>query len=136
MILILLHEEHFRTKLSSYLTERGYQVMTPAHRQDTVPLAEQHHPSLVIIDMYLAEPSPFQNLQALRSRGFNGPVLALAGASARYKLKETLPLGLSEVISSPYDCGRIYHAIRAHLGDPHDIPGRQVEHHDSDAEYR
>lgn len=132
MILLLLHEDQFRNKLASYLSEHGYEVVTPQHRSDTLPLAKRKHPSLVIIDMYLMDPSPFQNLQELRNMGFDGPVLALAGPSARDKLKETIPLGLNEVISAPYDCGRIYHAIRSQLGDPPGTTGRHIEGHESD----
>lgn len=98
MIMLITFHQELRDTLSSYLCEKGYEVAVPPHRQDVYPWAQEKNPELVLLDMYLSEPSGLEVLRELRGQGYRGKVILLAGTSVSPLISQAWRLGVDHVI--------------------------------------
>ncbi len=99
MILIVTSNAALRNGLSAYLKERDYAACFPDHRQDTVGLVDQHHPQVMVLDLYISQPNGLAFLQTLRTHGYAGKVLALSGVSNRNLISNIQKMGVDQVIN-------------------------------------
>jgi CheY-like chemotaxis protein len=98
MIMVVTFQQEFRDKISSFLTDKGYEVCVPPHRQDVVPLMKEKNPLVIVLDMYVAEPGGLEVLRELRAQNFRGKVVALAGTSVSTLMSQAFQLGVDQVI--------------------------------------
>lgn len=98
MIMIVTFHEEIRETISSFLRGKGYEVCIPPHRQDVIPLVKEKNPLVVVLDMYVAEPSGLDVLKELRAQNYPGKVVALAGTSVRSLMSQASSLGVDQVI--------------------------------------
>jgi len=98
MIMVVTFQDEFRVKISSFLSEKGYEVCVPPHRQDVLPLVKEKNPLVVVLDMYVAEPSAMEVLRELRRQSFSGKVVALSGTSISSLMPQAFQLGVSQVV--------------------------------------
>lgn len=98
MIMIVTFHEEFRGKISAFLSEKGYEVCIPPHRQDVIPLIKEKSPLVVVLDMYVAEPNGLDMLKELRAQNYHGGIVALAGTSVRSLMSQASRLGVDQVI--------------------------------------
>ena len=98
MIMIVTFHEEFRGKISAFLSEKGYDVCVPPHRQDVIPLVKEKSPLVVVLDMYVAEPNGLDVLKELRAQHYQGKIVALAGTSVRSLMPQASQLGVDQVI--------------------------------------
>ncbi|GJL59801.1 MAG: hypothetical protein NPIRA03_26580 [Nitrospirales bacterium] len=98
MIMIVTFHEEFRGKISAFLSEKGYKVCVPPHRQDVIPLVKENPPLVVVLDMYVAEPNGLNVLKELRAQNYRGRIVALAGTSVRSLMSQASQLGVDQVI--------------------------------------
>ena len=98
MIMIVTFHEEFRGKIAAFLSEKGYEVCVPPHRQDVIPLVKEKSPLVVVLDMYVSEPNGLNVLKDLRAQHFQGGIVALAGTSVRSLMSQASQLGVNQVI--------------------------------------
>jgi CheY-like chemotaxis protein len=98
MIMVVTFQEDLREKISSFLSKKGYEVYVPLHRQDVVPLAKEKNPLVVVLDMYVAEPSGLEVLRNLRAKKYSGKIVLLAGTSVSSLMPKAFQLGVDQVI--------------------------------------
>lgn len=98
MIMVVTFQQEFRDNISSFLTDKGYEVCVPPHRQDVVPLMKAKNPLVIVLDMYVAEPGGLEVLRELRAQNFRGKVVALAGTSVSTLMPQAFGLGVDQVI--------------------------------------
>ena len=98
MIMIVTFHEELRDPMRSFLTGKGYEVCVPPHRQDVFPLIKEKSPVVVVLDMYVAEPSGLEVLKELRAQNYRGKVVALAGTSVSSLMSQAFKLGVDQVI--------------------------------------
>jgi ActR/RegA family two-component response regulator len=98
MIMVVTFQQEFRDKISSFLAEKGYEVCVPPHRQDVVPLVKEKTPLVIVLDMYVAEPSGLEVLRELRAQNYRGKVVVLAGTSVSTLMSQAFRLGVDQVI--------------------------------------
>lgn len=98
IIMIVTFHEEFREKISAFLSEKGYEVCVPPHRQDVIPLIKEKSPLVVVLDMYVAEPNGLEVLRELRAQHYHGRIVALAGTSVRSLMSQASQLGVDQVI--------------------------------------
>jgi len=98
MIMVVTFHPEFRDKIFSFLSAKGYEVCLPPHRQDVFPLVKEKNPLVIILDMYVAEPSGLEVLRELRAQNYKGKVVALAGTSVSSLMAEAFKLGVDQVI--------------------------------------
>jgi two-component system response regulator YesN len=116
MILIVTHEVEFGKKISHWLQERHYVVSFSQGGGEALELAVQISPALVVVDMYLQNPSGLEILRQLRSQGFGGKVVLLGGFSVSPEVPEALHLGVDQVLGRPLTLGQVESAIRSAIG--------------------
>jgi len=98
MIMVVTFQEEFRYNICSFLEEKGYQVCVPPHRQDMLPLVKEKNPLVILLDMYVSEPSGLKVLRELRAQNYKGKVVLLAGRSVSSLISETWHFGVEQVI--------------------------------------
>ena len=69
MIMLLTHRSEIREQLNATLQDKGYDTCVPPHRQDVMAAMKERHPQVIILDLYLSEPSGIQTLRSLRQDG-------------------------------------------------------------------
>jgi DNA-binding response OmpR family regulator len=81
MIMLLTHRADLREQISKSLESKGYAVCIPPHRTDVKTETNESQPDLIVLDMYLDDPSGNTVLQNLRRDGYKGMLIALSGPS-------------------------------------------------------
>lgn len=121
MILLVTHRQELREQLNTTLQARGHQTCVSMHRQDVVAMMKSCRPHLIVLDMYVAEPSGAAVLETFRAQGYVGRVVMLSGPSMMSVLDEVCPNGVDAVVRIPekiaghYDCGELIVAIEMSL---------------------
>lgn len=101
MIMIVTFQEELRKQLVASLGKQGYEVLVPPHREDVLPLAKERQPMVVLLDMYLDDPSGLDVLRQLRSEGYKGKVVLLGGRSIPSRISEAFRFGVDQVVGGP-----------------------------------
>lgn len=107
MIMIVTFQEDIRDKIRSFLSERGYEVCIPPHRQDVMSLVKEKSPFVIVLDMYVAQPSGLEVLRELRAQHYPGKVVALAGTSVSSLMAQAFQLGVDQVIGGMQGSGGV-----------------------------
>ncbi len=107
MIMVVTFQQEFRDKISGFLLEKGYEVCVPPHRQDVFSLVKTNSPSVIVLDMYVAEPCGLEVLRELRTQNYRGKVVALAGPSVSSLMPQALRLGVDQVIGGFHGSGGV-----------------------------
>src|SRR4026207_1139858 len=81
MIMLLTHQEELRRQLTHALHLRGHKVVIPPHREDMLTVLKDSKPELVILDLYLSDPSGAENLRPLPDHQYAGAMLVWSGPS-------------------------------------------------------
>lgn len=126
MIMLLTHRQNLREQLNKILQASGYSVIVPPHRDDMVTVLKESKPQLIILDLYLSDPSGTEDLKILRDQGYKGSIIVLSSPSMMPVLKEAYPSGIESVVQVPtkingqYQLGELQSIIsRCMRGDQH-----------------
>ena len=96
---------------------KGHQVLKPEHHSDASTRTKETHPDLVVLDMYLDEPSGAQVLNDMRDNGYEGAVIAMSGPSkvvaAEHSRRLHRIVQLPVEIGTDYDLGELETAVDA-----------------------
>src|SRR5919107_3262532 len=121
MIMLLTHRPDIREQLNANLHASGYETCVPAHRDEVRAAMTDRYPELIVLDLYLAQPSGAEVLRRLRQDGYHGKVIVLSGESMVSVLHDVQSLGLDKVIHTParigecFDFGEVMIAIETAL---------------------
>src|SRR5688500_958254 len=125
MIMILTHRPEMRERLTENLQAKGYQTCVPEHREDVMAAMNDRRPDIIVLDLYLAEPSGAEVLRRLRQDGYHGRVIVLSGESMVPVLNDVQSLGLDKVVHIParigecFDFGELMVALKTSEPTPH-----------------
>jgi CheY-like chemotaxis protein len=112
MIMLITQRSELKRQLSQTLQASGHSVAIPPHREDMVSELKKSKPHLIVLDLYLSNPSGQKDLQILRDHGYQGSIILLSGPSMMPVLKETFPHGVEQIVQVPTEI-----AGRYQLGD-------------------
>lgn len=101
MIMLLTHRSELREQLNDALQASGYDVVIPSHREERLSMLSECRPVLIVLDLYVSEPSGVEELKELRDHGYRGTIILLSGSSMMPVLKEAYARGVGRVISIP-----------------------------------
>ena len=105
-IMVLTHRAELRQHIGRSLQTRGHEVCFPDHRTAVAATAKKEsHPHLVVLDMYLNDPSGARILSGLRNNGYQGAVIAMAGPSSVVSIEHSHPLAVHRVVKLPVPIG-------------------------------
>lgn len=114
-ILIITHDEKFAEHFERLLSINGDIVTLAFTGQEGLNCARQSSPELVVLDMYLKNPSGSEVLQSLREQGFTGKIILLAGLSVSPLVPKAMRFGIERVMGMPLTLGPLECAIRSAL---------------------
>ena len=125
MIMLVTHQEELRNQLTHALLARGYEVAIPPHREDVLTVLEDLNPELVILDLYLSDPSGAENLRRMHERRYAGAMMVLSGPSMMPVVNDIYAsgAGVSRVVRSPiainghYDFGDLESNIQTLISE-------------------
>ena len=72
MIMLLTHRSDLRKQLNEVLQASGYSVAIPSHREERLSMLIECRPVLIILDLYVSDPSGTEGLKELRDHGYRG----------------------------------------------------------------
>lgn len=101
MIMLLTQQAELREQLSEALLASGHEVAIPVHRNDMLTVLQESHPHLIVLDLYLSDPSGVEDLKILRDTGYQGKIIVLSGPSMMSVLKDTYASGLDAIVQVP-----------------------------------
>lgn len=113
MILIVTHEVELGENLTRWLEERHYQSTFLQEGDQALQMVNQASPALIVVDVYLQNPSGMEFLGRLRETGYKGKVILLSGLSESTKVPHALHLGVDQVLGRPLSVGQVGEAIRS-----------------------
>ena len=125
MIMVLTHRSDLRDQLHEVLQASGYSVTIPSHREERLSMLIECRPELIVLDLYVSDPSGTEELRELRDHGYRGTIIALSGSSMRPVLKEAYASGITSVVPIParvkgrYLLGELEAAIRTRMQEIH-----------------
>jgi two-component system sensor histidine kinase/response regulator len=97
-ILVVDDSAVVRHTVMSIISKMGHKVIEAEDGTAVLPLVEEHHPDLIILDIHMPEKGGFQALEELRAKeegGRDTPVIILtASAEPRY-VRQALGMGIS-----------------------------------------
>ena len=88
-----------------YLSAHGYSVVTADNGIDALAMAQNEHPSLVILDLDLPGISGYEVARRLRGGASTSgiPLIAATGYSAERQLNDARDAGFNAVLVKPCD---------------------------------
>ena len=125
MIMVLTHRSDLRKQLNEVLQASGYPVAIPPHRGDRLSMLIECRPELIILDLYVSDPSGAEGVKELRDHGYRGTIIVLSGSSMMPVLKEAYASGITRVIQIParvngrYLLGELQAAVRSCMQEIH-----------------
>ena len=100
-IMLLTYRDEFREQLKKALHATGYDVAIPPHREDMLGLLKDSEPHLIIVDLYMSDPSGAEDLKILRHHGYEGAIVVISGPSMVSVLNEAYACGVDGVVQVP-----------------------------------
>ena len=116
MLMIATIDPILRQGLQRTLEERGEAFLVLEEGANIVQSVLEQNPSLVILDLYLTNPSGIEILRQLRTAGFPGKVVVLGGQSVQTLAPEACRLGASQIVGRPFNPNQILGALRVASG--------------------
>lgn len=117
MLLIATIDPVLRKNLQLTLTEKGDPFILLEEGEDIFEAVFRHTPSLVVLDLYLTQPSGLEILRQLREKGFSGKVVMLGGQSTQTLAPEASRLGAVQIVGRPFNANQVLGAVRVASGD-------------------
>ena len=101
MIMLLTHRVDLRQDLTTVLRQKGSEVCCAEHRQDVSGIIEKCRPTILVLDLYMADPSGLELLRNVRASGYRGKVILLSGNSMVRVVNTAYAYGVDRVVSVP-----------------------------------
>jgi two-component system response regulator FixJ len=112
MLLVATVDPNLHSQLQQTLTEKGDPFLLLKEGEEIVDSVFRQHPSLVILDLYLTQPSGLAILRQLRAEGYSGKVVVLGGQSAQSLAPEATRLGALQIVGRPFSANQVLGAVR------------------------
>jgi CheY-like chemotaxis protein len=117
--LILLAEDNEAniSTVSSYLTAKGYRVISAKNGQEAINLACTESPNLILMDIQMPEMDGLSAIRQLRNDPNFGniPIIALTAFAMTGDRERCLETGASDYLSKPVRLKELEKMIREHL---------------------
>jgi two-component system alkaline phosphatase synthesis response regulator PhoP len=129
-ILVVEDDDTIVFGLRTNFNFEGYEVSTAVDLATAMAESEREPPDLVVLDVMLAGgASGFEVIEAMRSKGFRGPILMLSARAAETDKVLALRLGADDYVTKPFGLAELLARIKALLRrmGPAAPPGEKVE---------
>jgi DNA-binding response OmpR family regulator len=118
MILLVTHEIEFAKQMGRLLEAQGYPVTLAFEGSDVPTLMTQENLQLIIVNLYVQNPSGLEVLRQLRAQGYAGKIIVLGGYSASTEIRQALLLGIDQILGQPVSYSQLDAAVHVAIGHP------------------
>ena len=118
MIFLVTHEVEFAKQMGRLLEAQGYPVKLAFEGSDVPTLVTQENSQLIIVNLYVQNPSGVEVLRQLRAQGYAGKIIVLGGYSASTEIRQALLLGIDQILGQPVSYSQLDAAVRVAIGHP------------------
>jgi len=113
-VLVVEDESRMRRFLWEALSDNGYRVAEATTLAQAEKLAEQHRPSVILLDLVLPDGDGMQLLRKLRERR-RTPVIVLSGRDGEHDKVSALDAGANDYLTKPFAMPELLARIRVAL---------------------
>ena len=110
-ILVVDDEERIRALLQAYLTQEGFRVLTAANGKLALPMVEQEHPDIILLDIMMPEMDGYEFIR-IYSKTHNEPVILLTARLDESDKIVGLELGADDYVTKPFSLRELTARIR------------------------
>jgi len=110
-VLVVDDDKKMRRMLWEVLNDHGYRVLEAATLASAAQLAEQHRPSLILLDLTLADGDGMQLLRTLTATG-RTPVIVVSGRDGEHDKVAALEAGANDYLTKPFGMRELLARIR------------------------
>lgn len=107
MLLIATIDPILRSHLHQALMGKKEKFLLLEEGENIIEAVFYHHPSVVILDLYMSHPSGLDIFRQLRSKGYTGNVVVLGGQSTQTLSQEAMRLGTLQIVGRPFNAKQI-----------------------------
>ncbi len=112
MVVVATIDAALQHTLERIWVRREEPIQCLAEGEPIVDVILEQNPSLVILDLFLANPSGLEILRQIRAGGYVGQVVLLGGSSVQSLAPEAWRLGAIQVVGRPFHVNQILGALR------------------------
>ena len=118
-VLIVEDNDLSRDMLSRRLRRRGFEVLTAPDAEIGMGLAEEHKPSVILMDMSLPRIDGWEATRRLKAAEETAhiPIIALTAHAMRGDRESALAAGCDDYDTKPVELDRLIGKINAALGE-------------------
>ena len=113
-ILIVEDDETLLEMLVYNLERQGYEVVSVSNGRSAIPLAHEHQPDLVLLDVMLPGIDGFEVCRILRKE-MNMPILMLTARSEEIDKVVGLEMGADDYLTKPFSMRELQARVKAQL---------------------
>jgi len=113
-VLVVEDESRMRRFLWEALSDNGYRVAEATTLAQAEKLAEQHRPSVILLDLVLPDGDGMQLLRKLRERR-RTPVIVLSGRDGEHDKVTALDAGANDYLTKPFGMLELLARVRVAL---------------------
>ncbi len=114
-ILITDDDTAHRTMMKVNLAESGYTLLEASDGDEVLPLLQQNHVDLILLDMKMARMDGLATLSALAEAGYEVPVIVITAFSSVETAVEAMRRGAFDYVAKPIDIDELNIAINKAL---------------------
>lgn len=111
-ILVVDDSPLVRAVLSDYLREAGYEVYEAGTCREAELQFKQHHPRLVLKDLYMPEWDAIESIRFFRSLDPQVKVIICSTDSSKATILEGLKAGAQDFLLKPFDKDQVLSLIK------------------------
>jgi DNA-binding response OmpR family regulator len=114
-ILVVEDDPHILLGLEEVLKSEGYDVASCNRGDAALEAVDQHHPSLIVLDVMLPGLSGYDICKQLRAKKFPAPILMLTAKGQEIDKVIGLDLGADDYVTKPFGVRELLARIQALL---------------------
>lgn len=100
-VLVIEDDAIFRELVSTYLTERGYQVLGAGDGETGLKLYQQEKPDVILCDLMLPKLSGLEVLEHLVHEAVTTPIIIMTASERMSDLRDAVQLGACDYLMKP-----------------------------------
>ena len=119
LILIIEDNEKNLKLVRDLLQAKGYATLEARTAEEGIPLALEHRPDLILMDIQLPGMSGTEALKALRDRPLTAgiPAIAVTASAMQRDRNQIMDAGFNEYVGKPINVRAFLETVRRALGD-------------------
>lgn len=127
MVLLITQNDQWGRYMVQWLSLKGYPCSLASTGEEGLKRAKSEVPTVIVLDLYMKDPSGMDVLHRLREEGFRGKVILMGGISVSPMIPEALRLGVDQVIGGDSNLGPLECAIQAAIQSASSLKDREKE---------